>query len=270
MPLRRVQTIVRWHLGWHWQYRQRLVEEGSIVNSGTMVASANGGQGHISGPPVDIAVLFVNGATVTNNKTILGAATSGGSTFVEVDAGAGLLVNKGVISGSANSGSETLLEIFGSSVVNSKTIAAQATVFSEVEVEIAGSSIHPDRGWRVCLCWGQRPGEINRICSVGRTFTNSGSVTVSAGASSEGELFISGGTVTNAKTIQVVANGQSHVEGFISANTINNSGLMAASAGADSTATREISGFVNNKGGKIVASGVAEVFFDSGTTALGA
>ena len=184
---------------------------GSIVNSGTMVASANGGQGHISGPPVDIAVLFVNGATVTNNKTILGAATSGGSTFVEVDAGAGLLVNKGVISGSANSGSETFLEIFGSSVVNSKTIAAQATVFSEVEVEIAGSSITNTASASIFA--GAASGSetfllIETFISNG-TFTNSGAVTVSASASSEGELVISGGTVTNAKTIQVVANGQS-------------------------------------------------------------
>ena len=60
----------------------------SLTNNGSMVASANGGQGHIGSSISDAALLFVEtvdrGATLTNNKTILGAATSGGSTFVEV------------------------------------------------------------------------------------------------------------------------------------------------------------------------------------------
>ena len=190
---------------------------------------------------------------------------------MEVGAEDGSVINKGVISGSANSGSETsFLDIFGSSVVNSKTIAAQATVFSEVQVFIGGSSITNAVSGSVFAgaTSGSRAFLDIEFGSDG-TFTNSGSVTVSASASSEGELIISGGTVTNAKTIQVVANGQSHVFGQILADTINNSGLMAASAGADSTAFLEISGFVNNKGGKIVASGVAEVAFDSGTTVSG-
>jgi hypothetical protein len=86
----------------------------------------------------NFASLFVEaGGTLTNNKTILGAATSGGTTFVEVESRDGSVINKGVMSGSANSGSISLLDIFGSSVVNSKTIAAQATVFSEVEVSTA-------------------------------------------------------------------------------------------------------------------------------------
>ena len=109
----------------------------SLTNNGSMVASANGGQGHLGqSPSLNTAFLEVeailHGATLTNNKTILGAATSGGSTFVDVFAEIGSVINKGVISGSANSGSITFLDIFGSSVVNSKTIAAQATVFSEV------------------------------------------------------------------------------------------------------------------------------------------
>ena len=52
------------------------VEADNVTNNGTMVASANGGQGHIVGPPIDIAGLSVGGSTITNNKTMLAAATS--------------------------------------------------------------------------------------------------------------------------------------------------------------------------------------------------
>ena len=130
---------------------------------------------------------------------------------MDVFAEIGSVINKGVISGSANSGSITFLDIFGSSVVNSKTIAAQATVFSEVEVFIGGSSITNAVSGSVFA--GATSGSsafLDIEFGSDGTFTNSGSVTVSASASSEGELTISGGTVTNAKTIQVVANGQSH------------------------------------------------------------
>ena len=100
-------------------------------------------------------------------------------------------------------------------VVNSKTIAAQATVFSEVEVFIGGSSITNAVSGSVFA--GATSGSsafLDIEFGSDGTFTNSGSVTVSASASSEGELSISGGTVTNAKTIQVVANGQSDVFGI--------------------------------------------------------
>ena len=189
----------------------------SFINNGSMVASANGGQGHIIFPPLDTGFLFIEGAAVTNNKTILGAATSAGSAFVEV--GAGNFLNTGVMSGSANSASETFLDISADSITNSKTIAAQATVFSEVQVFLGGSSITNAVSGSVFA--GATSGSLAILdieFGSDGTFTNSGSVTVSAGASSEGTLFISGGTVTNTKTIQVVANGQSHVQGFISAN----------------------------------------------------
>ena len=177
------------------------------------------------------------------------------------------------MSGSANSGSLTSVFIEPddfSSVTNSKTMAVQATVFSEAELRIGGSTI--TNAVSASMFAGATSGSsafLDIEFGSDGTFTNSGSVTVSVGASSVGELVISGGTFTNAKTVQVVANGQSHVFGQILADTINNSGVLAASAGADSTATLEISGFVNNSGGKIVASGVAEVSFDSGTTVSG-
>ena len=66
-----------------------LIGGSSLTNNGSMVASANGGQGHLGQAPsfnaasLDVEAIF-DGATLTNNKTILGAATSGGSTFVEV------------------------------------------------------------------------------------------------------------------------------------------------------------------------------------------
>ena len=250
------------------------VEADNVTNNGTMVASANGGQGHIVGPPIDIAGLSVGGSTITNNKTMLAAATSGGIAGLVVEPfGNGSVVNKGVMSGSANSGSLTSVFIEPddfSSVTNSKTMAVQATVFSEAELRIGGSTI--TNAVSASMFAGATSGSsafLDIEFGSDGTFTNSGSVTVSVGASSVGELVISGGTFTNAKTVQVVANGQSHVFGQILADTINNSGVLAASAGADSTATLEISGFVNNSGGKIVASGVAEVSFDSGTTVSG-
>ena len=90
----------------------------------------------------------------------------------------------------------------------------------------------------VCLTlakWETVSGQFGGYLTSVFGFTNSGSVTVSAGASSEGELSIRGGTVTNAKTIQVVANGQSHVFGVITAAHIRRTaqaGLSPPRAGS--------------------------------------